>query len=184
MADQLLFEMRRPVDDAARMAAISTGDLVAATLESARAIGREVKGDRYRGASIALGRLEEQGLVTERERGQMEELLDALRQTEGKRNIPGAVSRQVRDVHLALLADPRSSATALAIASGVHSLMAPRTKGGDDDAPQVVYLTTNEGVGIGGFLGGIVGGLVGGFAGVSVGFCIGATIGAGCSEGD
>ncbi|GII60614.1 hypothetical protein Skr01_06990 [Sphaerisporangium krabiense] len=176
---------------AARASALATGDLVGAALEIAREIGRQVDGDRYKGADVALKRLEEQGLVTGRELDQLEELVDCLREAAGKRNVPSAVTRRVRDIYLTLLPDPRTSPTALAIASGVNNLVAPRTKGDDDeDSPQVVYLTANEGVTagaiagaeVGATMGAIIGGAAGAVAGASIGLAVGVVIGAGCSD--
>lgn len=194
VSGQHMFDGAASGPEAARIAALATGDLVGAAMEIARAIGREVDGDPYKGAAVALKRLVEQEIITPRELDQLEELLDCLREAAGKRNVPIAVTRRARGIYLMLLSDPRSSLPALAIASGVSSLVAPRIKGddGDDDSPPVVYLTFEEGVGVGAAIGGAAGAAIGALgggpagavAGAAIGTVVGGIVGGACADED
>jgi hypothetical protein len=146
-----------------------------------RAALRRARGNRLAAMKQGLGRLAEEGIITERDRDRLETVVDAVHAAREQASGTDEAPEKIRAIYHALVADNRSSAVAVAIASLANSLFTPTERAGAGGTLtfQAVSMgsraeRTIQGAIIGGLLGFMLGGPSGAVAGAIVGGNAGA----------
>jgi hypothetical protein len=164
-----------------RLRAVAAGDLLQTARRQVRAALRRARGNRFEAMRQGLGRLVEEGLIAERDRERLETIVNAVQTAREKSIGADEAPEKIRAAYHALVADSRSGAVAVAIASVANSLFTPSalTSANSTLTLQVVSMgsraeRTIQGAIIGGLLGFIVAGPSGALAGAIVGANAGA----------
>jgi len=164
-----------------RLTAIAAGDLLQTMRRETRSILRQAKGDRFDAMKLGLTRLRKDGFITQADLRRLQTLVDAVRAAAEKPIVTDEVPEKIRATYHTLVADGRSSAVAVAIASLANSLVTP-TEATDADGTLTFKLARArvEGAGavvLGAMIGAGIGGEIGGLAGAGVGAVVGGIVG-------
>jgi hypothetical protein len=170
-----------------RLRAVAAGDVLQTARREVRAALRRAKGNRLGAMKQGLGRLVEDGIITERDRDRLETIVDAVHTAREQSPGTDEVPEKIRATYHALVADSRSSAVAVAIASLANSLVTPTeltAVGGTLTFKAASVGSRAERTIQGAIIGGLLGFVVAGPSGALAGAIVGGNAGAKSSSSD